>query len=216
MAIIIKGNQVAGVGKPGESAYEIALRAGYQGSEEQFAAELNDAVNFDEFLTNHNLDVNAHPFILELIDEKIAAIPTPDVSGQIEEHNSSSTAHNDIRIAITNATNTAVAAQTTADNAANAAAMAQNTANSKQDASTAINTGNIGSQSVNYANSTNWANSAGNANTLGGLPYNSDPHGWGFRPILAGTADMTAGVSQLDKGVITKEQFTEITGDLYY
>lgn len=31
------------------------------------------------------------------IDEKIAAIPTPDVSGQIDEHNSSDTAHEDIR-----------------------------------------------------------------------------------------------------------------------
>lgn len=34
----------------------------------------------------------------------------------------------------------------------------------KQDASTAINTSNIGSQSVNYANSSNYANSAGGAN----------------------------------------------------
>lgn len=34
----------------------------------------------------------------------------------------------------------------------------------KQDASTAITTSNIGSQSVNYANSSNYANSAGRAN----------------------------------------------------
>ena len=34
----------------------------------------------------------------------------------------------------------------------------------KQDASTAITTSNIGSQSVNYANSSNYANSAGSAN----------------------------------------------------
>ena len=33
----------------------------------------------------------------------------------------------------------------------------------KQDASTAITTSNIGSQSVNYANSSNYANSAGSA-----------------------------------------------------
>ena len=32
----------------------------------------------------------------------IAAIPTPDVSGQIAEHNSSETAHDDIRTAIRN------------------------------------------------------------------------------------------------------------------
>ena len=35
----------------------------------------------------------------------------------------------------------------------------------KQDASSAINTGNIGSQSVNYANS------AGNSNSVGGMPF---------------------------------------------
>lgn len=35
----------------------------------------------------------------------------------------------------------------------------------KQDASTAITTSNIGSQSVNYANSSNYANSAGRANS---------------------------------------------------
>ena len=34
----------------------------------------------------------------------------------------------------------------------------------KQDSSTAINTSNIGSQSVNYANNANYANSAGSAN----------------------------------------------------
>lgn len=31
------------------------------------------------------------------VDTKIAAIPTPDVSGQIDTHNTSTTAHNDIR-----------------------------------------------------------------------------------------------------------------------
>ena len=41
----------------------------------------------------------------------------------------------------------------------------------KQDASSAINTGNIGSQSVNYANSSNYANSAGNSNSVGGMPF---------------------------------------------
>ena len=35
--------------------------------------------------------------------------------------------------------------------------------NAKQDSSSAINTGNIGSQSVNYSNSSNYSNSAGSA-----------------------------------------------------
>lgn len=38
----------------------------------------------------------------------------------------------------------------------------------KQDASTAITTSNIGSQSVNYANSSNYANSAGSAKKFNG------------------------------------------------
>lgn len=38
-----------------------------------------------------------------------------------------------------------------------------NLLNGKQDANTAINTSNIGSQSVNYSNNSNYANSAGSA-----------------------------------------------------
>lgn len=103
MAIIFRGSRIAGTGKPGESAYEAAKKSGYKGTEEEFAAGLNDATNFDEFLTNHNLDENAHPFILELIDEKIEAIPTPDVSGQINTHDIDPNAHADIRAAIESA-----------------------------------------------------------------------------------------------------------------
>ena len=39
------------------------------------------------------------------VDQKISAIPTPDVSGQISTHNSDSSAHNDIRTSITTHTN---------------------------------------------------------------------------------------------------------------
>lgn len=38
----------------------------------------------------------------EYVNSAIAAIPTPDVSGQIDAHNTSETAHNDIRAAINN------------------------------------------------------------------------------------------------------------------
>lgn len=69
----------------------------------------------------------------------------------------------------------------------------------KQDASTAITTSNIGSQSVNYANSSNYANSAGSANSAksvacGGvsnkpdLLINSDGNEW-----LAKCASVHAG-----------------------
>lgn len=72
MAIIFKGNQVAGVGKPGktgESAYEIALKNGYEGSEEQFAQELNDAANVKNYLEEHNVSEIAHQDIRDLIDD---------------------------------------------------------------------------------------------------------------------------------------------------
>ena len=42
------------------------------------------------------------------VDQQIAAIPTPDVSGQIGEHNTSKTAHADIREELENHTHTAV------------------------------------------------------------------------------------------------------------
>lgn len=38
------------------------------------------------------------------VNEQISKIPTPDVSGQIEKHNTSDKAHNDIRLLITNLT----------------------------------------------------------------------------------------------------------------
>lgn len=72
----------------------------------------------------------------------------------------------------------------------------------KQDASTAINTGNIDSQSVNYANSANYANGAGNADTVDGWHMNLDPGSWGIKPICAGTGDMSAGSTALADGHI--------------
>lgn len=58
-------------------------------------------------------------------DTQIAAIPTPDVSGQINTHNNSDTAHSDIRTLANNA-------QTTADQAKVAASGAQTTADDAQ------------------------------------------------------------------------------------
>ena len=59
----------------------------------------------------------------EYTDAKIAAIPTPDVSGQINTHNTNTYAHNDIRTSVNNvqsiantAKNNAATAQSTADN----------------------------------------------------------------------------------------------------
>ena len=93
MAIIVQGSRVAGVGKPGLSAYDLAKKGGYTGTEAEFSRELNAAISFDDHLESHNLDLNAHPDIQALIDEKIDAIPTPDVSGQIQAHNQTESAH---------------------------------------------------------------------------------------------------------------------------
>ena len=65
------------------------------------------------------------------VDQKISSIPTPDVSGQISTHNSSTSAHGDIRTAVSNAANAASTAQSTAN-------AAQNAANSANSAASAL------------------------------------------------------------------------------
>ena len=71
-----------------------------------------------------------------------------------------------------------------------------NLLNNKQDASTAINTSNIGSQSVNYANS------SGDADTVDGCHVNLDPASVGIKLIYAGTGELTSGSSGLTTGYI--------------
>lgn len=67
-------------------------------------------------------------------DRKIAAIPTPDVSGQINTHNSNTSAHQDIRTAASAAQKSANNAQTAANNAKTAADNAQTAADNAQQA----------------------------------------------------------------------------------
>ena len=94
MAIIVQGSRVAGVGKPGLSAYDLAKKGGYTGTEAEFSRELNAATSFDDHLESHNLDLNAHPDIQALIDEKIDNI---DISAEIGAHNEDEASHADIR-----------------------------------------------------------------------------------------------------------------------
>ena len=61
-----------------------------------------------------------------------------------------------------------------------------------QPASTAINTSNIGSQSVNHANS---SDTATNADTVDGWHVNTDPLQWGLKPIVATNLDLQANAS---------------------
>lgn len=58
--------------------------------------EISGAASFDEEKYYTKEEVSA------LIEEAIEAIPTPDVSGQIDSHNSSTSAHTDIRNLISN------------------------------------------------------------------------------------------------------------------
>ena len=74
------------------------------------------------------------PTVAEM-NAAIAAIPTPDVSGQISTHDTNANAHSDIRLLVS----------------------------AKQDASTAINTNNISQQSVNYATSAGSATTMANS-----------------------------------------------------
>ena len=58
---------------------------------------------------------------------------------------------------------------------------------------TVIHSGNIGSQSVNYANSAGHANSAGNAGTLGGIPRNYGQAPFGTIPSIGNDGVMDIG-----------------------
>ena len=112
MPLYLGNKLISGMGLPGEagkSAYQIAQEAGYVGTETEFAELLANAATTD------------------YVDEAIGKIPTPDVSGQIEEHNTDENAHADIRTAVGNA-------QTAANNANTAAGTAQSTANAAQTA----------------------------------------------------------------------------------
>ena len=145
MPLYLKDKMVSGVslgvpGMPGKSAYEAALEANPELglTEEEFGQQMA------------NLGTAASQ---EYVDQKISEIPTPDVSGQIGEHNQDENAHADIREMINNIPtpdvsgqidthNTATDAhsdireavnnaQIAANNAASAASTAQTTANGK-------------------------------------------------------------------------------------
>lgn len=127
-------------GETGESAYEVAMRYGYAGTEAEFYADLslfderataaeNSAANaaasetaaeaakiaaekardaaseiaggdFASKTEAQGYADTAESNAKSYTDTKIATIPTPDVSGQIATHNTSETAHSDIRQAI--------------------------------------------------------------------------------------------------------------------
>lgn len=114
------------------SAYAIAVKNGFEGTEEDWLASLKgekgdkgdkgdpgdggegsgdmSAVTYDPQGKKQD--------IFKYTDDMIAAIPTPDVGGQINAHNTHNAAHNDIRVAVNNAASAASAAQATANSKA--------------------------------------------------------------------------------------------------
>ena len=73
MSIFVGDNKVAGIGnpgktgKPGESAYEIAKKYGYEGTEEEFADGLIIASETNSKLEAHNEDPESHADLREMI-----------------------------------------------------------------------------------------------------------------------------------------------------
>lgn len=92
-------SKTSGSGAPGTTdTYTITMSSGttytftvYNGANGEGAGDMTVAV-YDP--TGKATDIFAY------VDGKIAEIPTPDVSAQIQEHNTSETAHNDIRTAL--------------------------------------------------------------------------------------------------------------------
>lgn len=67
--------------------------------------DIDENYSYERFKIGDGVqNVNALPFVndalKDYVDSAIEAIPTPDVSGQIETHNTSETAHSDIRTSI--------------------------------------------------------------------------------------------------------------------
>lgn len=120
--------------------------------------------------------------IFQYVLDQIAAIPTPDVSGQISAHNTSTAAHADIRTLVSNAANAASTAQSTADAAKTSAATAQSSADTAQ---TAAN--NAAAAATNAQTAANAAQTTANSKA----------------PMYTyGTDDLTAGTSALTTGTL--------------
>lgn len=96
-------SRTSGTGAPGTvDTYTVTTSTGrtwplylYNGKDGQGAGDMTAAV-YDP--TGKKTDVFSY------VDQKVANIPTPDVSGQIGSHNTDGTAHNDIRGLITGLT----------------------------------------------------------------------------------------------------------------
>ena len=146
--------------------------------------------------------------VFKYVDDSIAAIPTPDVSGQIGTHNSSTTAHSDIRNAVTAAKSSADAAQTAANTAAASAQTAQSTANEAKTAAANAATAAQTAQSTATAAQTAAQTAADTASAAQGDALAAQQAAQAAQNAVAskapmytyGTTDLTAGSSPLATG----------------
>ena len=146
--------------------------------------------------------------IFKYTDDKIAAIPTPDVSGQIGTHNTSTAAHSDIRNVANAAKSSADAAQTAANTAAANAQTAQSTATAAQTAANNAATAAQTAQSTATAAQTAAQTAADTASAAQGDALAAQQAAQAAQNAAAnkapmytyGTTDLTAGSSPLESG----------------
>lgn len=85
-------------GANGKSAYQYAVEAGFEGTEQEF---INLLIEGTDIINNHLIDSSAHMDIRQLISAlqaKVDVLPTSNnVNSAIGAHNIDNTSHEDIR-----------------------------------------------------------------------------------------------------------------------
>lgn len=115
MALLVNGKLVAGLGKPGVGIKSIERTGGdgTPGMDDTYTITLTDGSTTEFYVYNGkdgmgSGDMDASVYdpqgkntdVFKYVDDALATIPAPDVSGQIGTHNTDTAAHGDIRAAI--------------------------------------------------------------------------------------------------------------------
>lgn len=89
-------------GADGKSAYQYAVEAGFQGTEQEF---INLLIQGTDVINTHLTDDEAHTDIRDLIKSLESDVKNISVTSDITAHNVDDTAHNDIRLLISDLLN---------------------------------------------------------------------------------------------------------------
>lgn len=84
-------------GADGKSAYQYAVEAGFEGTEQEF---INLLIEGTDVINGHLTDTNAHTDIRNLISSLRSEIKQNNSNTDIASHNTDESAHNDIRLLI--------------------------------------------------------------------------------------------------------------------